>query len=43
LVVEATPAIGIAKEEAGSLPIVAPMVSDPIAAGFAHSLSRAGR
>ena len=42
LVVEATPAIAIAKEEAGSLPIVTPMVSDPIAAGFAQSLPRPG-
>jgi putative ABC transport system substrate-binding protein len=42
LVVEATPAIAIAKQEAGSLPIVTPMVSDPIAAGFAQSLSRPG-
>ncbi len=42
LVVEATPAIAIAKQEAGSLPIVTPMVSDPIAAGFAHSMARPG-
>jgi putative ABC transport system substrate-binding protein len=42
LVVEATPAIAIAKQEAGSLPIVMAMVSDPIAAGFAQSLSRPG-
>ena len=42
LVVEATPAIALAKQEAGSLPIVMAMVSDPIAAGFAHSLSHPG-
>jgi putative ABC transport system substrate-binding protein len=42
LVVEATPAIAIAKQEAGSLPIVTPMVSDPIAAGFAQSMARPG-
>jgi putative ABC transport system substrate-binding protein len=42
LVVEATPAIAVAKQEAGSLPIVMAMVSDPIAAGFAQSLPRPG-
>lgn len=42
LVVSATPAIAIAKEEAGSLPIVMSPVSDPIAAGFAKSLSHPG-
>ena len=42
LVVEATPAIAVAKQEAGSMPIVMAMVSDPIAAGFAQSLSRPG-
>jgi putative tryptophan/tyrosine transport system substrate-binding protein len=42
LVVEATPAIAVAKQEAGSLPIVMTLVSDPIAAGFAQSLSRPG-
>jgi putative tryptophan/tyrosine transport system substrate-binding protein len=42
LVVSATPAISIAKEEAGSLPIVMSPVSDPIAAGFAESLARPG-
>jgi putative tryptophan/tyrosine transport system substrate-binding protein len=42
LVVVATPAIAIAKQEAGSLPIVMASVSDPIAAGFAQSLSRPG-
>lgn len=42
LVVSATPAISIAKQEAGSLPIVMSPVSDPIAAGFAESLARPG-
>jgi putative ABC transport system substrate-binding protein len=42
LVVSTTPAIAIAKEEAGTLPIVMSPVSDPIAAGFAKSLSRPG-
>jgi putative tryptophan/tyrosine transport system substrate-binding protein len=42
LVVEATPAIEVAKQEAGSLPIVMAAVSDPIAAGFAQSLSQPG-
>jgi putative ABC transport system substrate-binding protein len=42
LVVEATPAIALAKELAGSLPIVMTIVSDPIAAGFAQSLSHPG-
>jgi putative tryptophan/tyrosine transport system substrate-binding protein len=42
LVVVATPAIAAAKEEAGSVPIVMAGVSDPIAAGFAQSLSRPG-
>jgi putative tryptophan/tyrosine transport system substrate-binding protein len=42
LVVQATPAIAVAKQEAGSLPIVMSGVSDPIAAGFAQSLSHPG-
>lgn len=42
LVVVSTPAIAAAKEEAGSVPIVMASVSDPIAAGFAQSLSRPG-
>jgi putative tryptophan/tyrosine transport system substrate-binding protein len=42
LVVSTTPAIAVAKEEAGSLPIVMSPVSDPIAAGFAKSLSHPG-
>lgn len=42
LVVTATPAIGIAKQEAGAIPIVMAGVSDPIAAGFAQSLSHPG-
>lgn len=42
LVVEATPAIAVAKELAGGVPIVIAAVSDPIAAGFAQSLSRPG-
>lgn len=42
LVVVATPAIAAAKQDAGSLPIVMASVSDPIAAGFARSLSQPG-
>jgi putative ABC transport system substrate-binding protein len=42
LVVVATPAIAVAKQEAGSLPVVMGAVSDPIAAGFAQSLPRPG-
>jgi putative ABC transport system substrate-binding protein len=42
LVVVATPAIAIAREQAGTIPIVMASVADPIAAGFAQSLSRPG-
>lgn len=42
LVVSTTPAIVVAKEEAGSLPSVMSPVSDPIAAGFAKTLSHPG-
>jgi putative ABC transport system substrate-binding protein len=42
LVAVATPAIAIAKQEGGSLPIVMASVADPIASGFAQSLSRPG-
>ncbi|HEX2556112.1 MAG TPA: ABC transporter substrate-binding protein [Microvirga sp.] len=42
LVVTATPTIALAKQEAGSVPIVMTSVSDPIAAGFAQSLARPG-
>jgi putative tryptophan/tyrosine transport system substrate-binding protein len=42
LVVVATPAIAIAREEAGPVPIVMASVADPITAGFAHSLARPG-
>lgn len=42
LVAVATPAIAIAKQEGGSLPIVMASVADPIASGFAESLSRPG-
>jgi putative ABC transport system substrate-binding protein len=42
LVIEATPAIAVAKQEAPLVPIVMAAVSDPIAAGFAQTLSRPG-
>jgi ABC-type uncharacterized transport system substrate-binding protein len=42
LVAVATPAIAMAKQEGGSLPIVMASVADPIASGFAQSLSRPG-
>ena len=42
IVAVVSPAIEIAKQEAGSLPIVMASVADPIAAGFAQSLSRPG-
>ncbi len=42
LVAVATPAIAAAKQEAGPVPIVMGAVSDPVAAGFAASLSRPG-
>ncbi|HEX2552271.1 MAG TPA: ABC transporter substrate-binding protein [Microvirga sp.] len=42
LVVVATPAIAITKQEAGATPIVMATASDPIASGFAQSLSRPG-
>ncbi|MBB3020960.1 putative ABC transport system substrate-binding protein [Microvirga lupini] len=42
LVVSTTPAIAVTKEEAGSLHIVISLVSDPLAAGFAASLSNPG-
>jgi putative tryptophan/tyrosine transport system substrate-binding protein len=42
LVVQTTPAIRIAQEEAGELPIVMGPVADAIAGGFAESLARPG-
>ncbi|HVL72015.1 MAG TPA: ABC transporter substrate-binding protein [Beijerinckiaceae bacterium] len=42
LVVVASPAIAIVREEAGPIPIVMASVADPITAGFAQSLSRPG-
>lgn len=42
LVAVGTPAIAIAREEAGVTPIVMASVADPIAAGFARSLSHPG-
>ena len=42
LVVQTTPAIRIAQEEAGELPIVMAPVADAIAGGFAESLARPG-
>src|SRR4051794_38241611 len=42
LVAVATPAIAMAKQEGGSLPIVMASVADPIGSGFAQSLSRPG-